>query len=259
MKNKKFVAFLDILGFSELVKNNSHDYLVKEFKKFLFINQYNLARGRINNNAKDQDEIFNTDISRVNLISISDSIILYTNDDSIYDFIHIIDATSTLLNTSIQNGFPLRGGLTYGNLSSILKNNQSSTLDYQNYNHILVGKALVKAYELEKIQEWSGCVISDECLNKYEKKEDFAIIKYLKLNYKIIEYVVPIKNGNKKAYVINWVNEKINKIDVKKAFQKHNKSINEKVEIKISNTLKFYDYIYDNKYFNQPRIFLEKD
>jgi hypothetical protein len=187
MENKKFVAFLDILGFKELVKNNSHSYLIEEFRKFLFLNQYGLSNGQINNNATNQDEIFNTDISKVNLISISDSIVLYTNDNTIDDFLCIIDAVSTLLNIGIKNGFPLRGGLTYGYFSAMLKENKSLNFDYS--NQILLGKALVEAYIIESKQEWAGCIISDECFKIFEEKVDNAKLKYYKINHKIIEPV----------------------------------------------------------------------
>ena len=33
MKNRKFVAFIDILGFKDLVKNNSHERLVELYEK----------------------------------------------------------------------------------------------------------------------------------------------------------------------------------------------------------------------------------
>jgi len=258
MEDKKFVAFLDILGFKELVKNNSHSYLVEKFKKFLFLNQYGLSNGKINSNATNQDELFNTDISKVNLISISDSIVLYTDDNTIDDFLHIIDAVSTLLNIGIKNGFPLRGELSSGYFSAILKENKSLDFDYS--NQILLGKALVEAYTIESKQEWAGCIISDKCFQIFEEKVDNLKLKYYKNNYKIINYNVPIKGTNTEQYVVNWVKDStINNNQVKEAFQKHNKIINDNVKTKIKNTLDFFNYIYKNHYFYEPKVTLEEN
>ena len=112
---------------------------------------------------------------------------------------------------------------------------------------------------MEKKQDWSGCVISKKCFAIYQKKSDNAIINYLTTNHKILDYSVPMKEGDEHVYVINWLkNTEISRTEVERAFQKHNKSINENVRIKVQNTLNFYDYVYENKYFYDSQTILER-
>jgi hypothetical protein len=258
MEKRKFVAFLDILGFTELVKHNSHLDLIKIFKKFLFLNQYGLSRGQVNENAINRDELFNTDISKVSLISISDSIVLYTKDNSITAFIDIIKAVSILLNIGIKNGLPLRGSISCGNFSAFLLK-ESSNLEYVFSRQLLLGKALVEAYEFEAQQEWSGCIIKNNCIENFINTDEKKILKNIIYTHKIEEYNVPLKKEIEKYYVVNWIKDNsINTKIITEAFSKYNKKTNiPSVKCKISNTIEFADYIIKNEYFSEAQTFLE--
>ena len=256
--SKKFVAFLDILGFKQLVQNNKHAYLIDTFKKFLFMNQYGLANGQVNQNTADQEELFNTGISNVHLISISDSIILFTNDNSIDNFINIVNTTSTLLNIGIKEGLPLRGGISCGNFLAVSRKftNQKFVFSKQ----LMLGKALVEAYELESQQEWSGCIIQQSCIEQFSNIAEKAKLNFIIEHHKIIKYDVPLKKEKAKYYVVNWIknNHSIDNKNISSAFSKHNKNINSSsVECKIKHTIDFFEYIMKNKYFSESQAILE--
>jgi len=256
--SKKIVAFLDILGFKQLVKNNGHTYLVNTFKKFLFMNEYSLSNGEVNKNATNKDELFNTDISNINLILISDGIVLFTNNSSIDSFISMVDAISTLLNNGIKEGLPFRGGISCGDFSTLLKISTNQKFIFS--KQLILGKALVEAYELELQQEWSGCIIQQNCIEQFSNIAEKAKLNFIIDNNKIIEYNVPLKKEKAKYYVVNWVknNHSINKENIDSAFSKHNKNINtSSVECKIKNTIDFFEYIMKNKYFSEPQTILE--
>jgi len=255
--DKKFIVFLDILGFKDLVKNNTHGVLLDIFKKFLFLNQYKLANGQINQSASSQDELFNTDISKVHLISISDSIVLYSNDDSIDSFINIVNAASTLLNVGLKEGLPLRGGISCGEFSAILKEPINQKFDFS--RQLLLGKALIDAYELESLQDWSGCVIQEECISNFTSTEEKAKLNFIINNHIIKKYNVPLKEEHKEFNVVNWINDtSFTEQIIRDAFSKHNKNSNTvSVQSKIQNTIDFFNYINNNQYFSEPQAFLE--
>jgi tetratricopeptide (TPR) repeat protein len=239
-----YIAFFDILGFGDLVKNNSHEYLKK-----LYFNDFDFS---ISASLSDVKASINGPIERaINSMTISDSIIFWTNNDSLESFYVLFTAASTLMITSLSMGLPLRGAITNGELSmshGFYDYNQSSI------KSSLIGKPLVNAYELEKQQKWSGCIIDDKCIKLYKKsiirrklveKDPYGISNLINSDL-IVEYDVPLKcNSFKKKYVINWTKgglfEHYSISELESAFSEHKKNIErDDVKIKIKNTLEFY-------------------
>lgn len=239
-----YVAFFDILGFRDLVTKNTHEYLKK-----LYFNEFDFS---ISSSLSDVNASIIGPIEKaINSMTISDSIIFWTNSDSLESFFIIFRAASALMISSFSMGLPLRGAITIGEISishGFYEYNQSSI------KSSLIGKPLVKAYEMEKQQNWSGCIIDDECINLYlesikkrnlSEEDPFGISNLINSKL-ILEYEVPLKeNKFEKKYVINWTmggifdHYKISEIE--KAFSDHKKSTErEDVKIKIINTLEFY-------------------
>jgi len=241
--NSCYIAFFDILGFKDLVNNNSHEYLKKlYFKDFDF---------SISASLSDVNASINGPIEKaINSMTISDSIIFWTNNDSLESFFVIFRAASTLMITSLSMGLPLRGSITTGELSM-----SHGFYDYNNSSikSSLIGKSLVNAYELEKQQNWSGCIIDDKCIKLYLEaikkrklsEEDPNGISNLLKSDSIVKYNVKLKDKVCSKYVINWSKGGIfNHYSVKELeneFSKHNKKIErDDVKKKIENTIDFY-------------------
>ena len=164
-KQSTFVAFLDILGFSDLVTKNSHDELITIYKQLDFCVQSALSNFNYSVSLKGKrpmEYIHNLEATTVNSMTISDSIILWTNDDSIDSFRNLILTTNFLLYECFSVGLPLRGGIAIGPLS--IMNEQYQTPHY-NQRNTFFGKSIVDAYRLEQKQKWSGCIISRDCIN----------------------------------------------------------------------------------------------
>jgi len=115
----KFVAFLDVMGFSNLVSQNNLDQLDRYF---YHVNQILLK-------LKESD-------SKINFLSISDSIIIIS-PTGLNGLIQIIRAIKEIQITLLRKGILLRGALSYGSVF------------FDNVNNILVGKGYIKAYKLE--------------------------------------------------------------------------------------------------------------
>ncbi len=256
MSGKSYVAFIDILGFKDLVNNNTHEELEKIYKKSFEINlQLSLSNGLYKIVKDNQDKnITVADISnsKINSLMISDSIILWTDNISMKNFIDMLIVVRNLLNNGFIFGTPLRGAISLGNLS-FLQTDITSEIKY--VQNSLIGKGLIKAYLIESGQNWAGCIIDSDCIENYQfqfnqidDKKDIADIEYLEQKNVLIKYNVPYKTGEiKENYVVNWFrNDAVDEKLIRNSFKQHNKNINNwDVENKIKNTLEFYSFARD--------------
>jgi hypothetical protein len=107
--NKPYVAFLDVLGFRELVKNNTHQELVEIYKRLVnfqveFYEHYHSEKER--HNKEKFGEYFEP--TGLRLVNISDSILLWTKDSKESSLLEIANAVKFLMSTSISIGIPLQ-------------------------------------------------------------------------------------------------------------------------------------------------------
>jgi len=221
-----FVCFLDVLGFKDLIENNDHVTLDRIFDSKImgFVNI--LAGQEMNRSEKDT----------INFLSVSDSIILWSNNTSDNSLFRIINHTKSILISCLQHGVPLRGAISRGPLSVKKQNGQT----------IIIGKALTKAYSTESKQNWSGCIIDRDCLAENSRRE------YLFKKRFIYEYQVPYKSGRvTDEIVIDWVSSSLNNQElydnditeefIRDSFGRHNKKTNDwSIKTKVDNTVEFY-------------------
>lgn len=225
-----FTAFLDLLGFKELVLNNTHQQLNEIFNESISrtIDFIGKTSREIHQQFSLEEEIF--------ILMISDSIVIWTNDVSEKSFLGIINATTYLTALCMNRGTPLRGAISLGNIS-VVKSGESMNV---------FGDSIVNAYELEKKQDWSGVIVDDKCLNLGNISESKELKELLERQM-LVQYNVPMKSGPIRTYhVCNWTtmfhNHGINSEYIEKSFARHNKKIdNWAVKTKIENTIKFFE------------------
>lgn len=183
---KRYMAFLDILGFKSIMSNLSTDELGDQMSHILQASILSAIKGDtvfVDNNP-------NLDVSSsIKVCQFSDSIIIYTENDDIGTFNELIKTLNLLLAQSIIRGFPLRGALTWGDM-------------YVN-GSIIVGDPLVRASVLESRQEWSGIIV--DC-----PIDTQTMIQMLDEKV-IVEHEVTLKDENDSTalisehrLVINW-------------------------------------------------------
>ncbi len=235
MKNS-FVAFFDILGFKNMVEKNSHEDLMEIYEEYLYEN-LNLTENLfdpIYQIITPESEKKSLDIRT---FVISDSIILVQNDMSQRGFLNLVAKCQVLLSSSLSDGIPLRGALSYGPVT-IIENQRGTTI---------VGRGLTKAYTLESIQQWSGGIIDKECFDLFPGVNAQQFIQKLienKENPLIIKYNIPLKeNKFVSGFGFNWPQYNLlkNENDVLCAFTKHKKEVaSEKEKLMIENTIKYF-------------------
>jgi hypothetical protein len=237
-EGKVFTAFLDVLGFKELVLNNTHSDLNEIFSSAI--------SGTIDAIEKISFETFDKFNMKESqsFLMVSDSIIIWTNDLSEKSFLGITLATSQLAALCMNRGIPLRGGISTGDIS-VARSGSSMNV---------FGNSIVNAYELENKQEWSGVIVDDACidLEHIKKSEE---LKTLLENRVIVNYEVPMKSGKiRPYYVANWTHmfhERNYPSDViETSFGSHNKGTdNWGVKTKMNNTIAFYNK--EGEYFKK--------
>jgi hypothetical protein len=249
---KRFVAFIDILGFKEMVYKTTHEKLVERFNKIfqMIIAISNSKKGIITKGEKafiDTSDVFN------NVFFISDSIFLWTDTNTVKEFIDLIIVVYRLLDAGIKNNIPLRGGLSYGDFFYQLNSNNSSK---QNVYTTMMGKALTQAYELERNTDWFGCTIDNLCFEYLNPIDKDKIINYISNEQLlIIKYPVPFKNCEpKEQYVINWLKKNEGFLKEKNQIENIHKNFDhldlenadDSIRLKVENTKRFVYYINEN-------------
>lgn len=176
--DKAMVAYCDLLGFSSFVKSNTLKEAVnfllkmKEGLKVYFKNYVSCQHGD----------------DKVGIVSISDSVIIYSLKDNEASHLKVIIAAYALLAKTIKYPqYRWRIGISHGDFF------------HDESKHIYVGKALIEAQELEKKQDWCGGILSETAAKKA------LAISAIKTEDIIMQYDVPIKNSPPESYhVINW-------------------------------------------------------
>ena len=253
MYTRKFIAYLDILGFKDLVSNNSHERVCSLYEKlFATMTTIAISGGKtiLVNDGDKQHATYDSSNIKVNSLIISDSVVIWTDDNSMKSFVDIIAVLRHLLNYSLKMGLPLRGSLVEGNLDKINQTFQSSK---DNSQITLIGLGLVKAYVFESEQEWSGCIIENECIDLYNSNveknkaelKDIATLEYLVEKNLIMKYRAPLKTGSiSDYYVINWEpSNDLTESFVRERFKAYNKKTSDwKVERILKNTIEFINF-----------------
>lgn len=119
---KQYIAFLDILGFKDLIKNNTTEEVFALFSQFPLYLQLNLANHEttIDGNQRLVPDVSKT---RINSNIISDSIVLWTNDDDQNSFFELVECLQSFLTfCHTRPHIFLRGAITYGDF--IYKDNR---------------------------------------------------------------------------------------------------------------------------------------
>jgi hypothetical protein len=159
---RRIVAFIDILGFKEIVKQSEHDttkiellYSVLDFLKgWETSDKWDLKFVEIEEDAQKKG-VKNFDIrGKTNTTSFSDSIVVSVKvSDNVNEMVSTLIVNLAYIGAIlIEKGILFRGGLTIGNI-------------IHNDNGTVFGQALIDAYQLEtKSAKYPRIVLSDKLI-----------------------------------------------------------------------------------------------
>ena len=174
----RFVAFLDIMGFKDRVARNGHKDILQELEVF----QSNIS----------QYVSYHRE-SNIQLALFSDSILIYSKDDTLTSLHALADITSHIMMYAIQqeNPIPLKGAIAAGRMTC----NQTKQLYF--------GQALIDAYLLEENVKYYGVLVHHSA-EKYLRQEEFLEFRDIK---------APLKSGDIYHYELKWYNTLIRQND----------------------------------------------
>lgn len=216
----RFVAFIDIMGFKDMVAKLSHSQIYRIMKA--------IDKAKTLNSSTSYD-VENSDLIRST--TYSDSIMLYSRDKSENSFDAIVTAISGLTNDLFIEQIPHKGALAYGLM----------TLDTE--RSIFFGQPLIDAHLLQEELHFYGIIIH----GTVEAKARTG----LKTNPFIISYDCPLKNGKSQHYTIYPMHVDGQSAKSKEYKKYHNNILSSLNNMKFKTSGQLRRYIdHTNLYFN---------
>jgi len=150
----KYLFYLDILGFKDLINEKSPEDLYTTIDKCLDIFY----------TWESFNELFST-------LYFSDTIIFYQTSEEYkqVSFLDIYGIAGQIYSKLLSEGIPVRGAITYGEFTV--------KLDSNGRNNIYFGGAFIEAVDLEKNVNWVGIIISRSAYIGIDKKIFDAFIR----------------------------------------------------------------------------------
>ena len=255
INQQRFVAFLDVLGFSDFVDRNDHEKLTNVYNNLLSgMLPLALPGMKIKTlNEGTPDAVGVPDLSEVEVhaLLISDSILFFSDRADQKGFIQVLTATQRCLCLGFYDGLPLRGAMSVGPLAyqpAAWPSGGSATIQ------ALYGQALVNAKRLEATQEWSGAIIEERAVDLFDRIAAYidpsfgALTSQQLVDLSLMRrHDVPVKGQGgvvlQDEWVANWPwgnQDRPGSEMVREAFSMHEKSA-DRSEEKILETLRFLD------------------
>jgi len=193
MNNQRTVAFLDILGFRQMIMDTPLSELVEKYERR--IAEVESMRHPMFKKS-EVPTLFSEHPKHSPLCEqhvFSDSIILVSTDNQAISALKLLIHAWRLSQAFIAFKMPLRGGIAFGEL-------------YSNpLRHICVGKALTAAYELEQMQAWIGVSIDRTVEDAFPELFSAEVASLGLLEDVFLRYNVPMKDGVfKELRTLNW-------------------------------------------------------
>ena len=169
----KWVAYFDLLGFKQHLKQRG---LIDAFCLLSW--------------CSNELEYHIQEFENVNLVTFSDTFLLYTSDDSRASFQAITDVSRSFFDELVVAGIPVRGALAFGELYA------------DETNNLFLGVALIDAYEYGEKFDWLGFVLHPSALKRMS--EVGQLISQLCYKKCLVEYKNRETNAVKKKRVVAY-------------------------------------------------------
>lgn len=184
-RDNRFVCFLDILGFKDKVARLTHDEIYTELSK---ISKVKASIQEIISTLDHNDMYYDCDIHIVNF---SDSIVIFSKNDTFENFEYFIGAVRYLFANSIKDCIPLKGGIAHGEVS-LNKEEQ-----------IYFGQAIIDSYLLEEDVNYFG-IVAHNSIDKFLSLNKDSYEKSPKISKLLLKAKTPLKSGKIFHTNIDW-------------------------------------------------------
>jgi hypothetical protein len=184
---KRWFAYFDLLGFSNLVHNRSIQEVLPIYSEAL--NQMHLSCKL----GKKESGLLNS--------WFSDTFIIYTSSDSTQDFDYLENAARIFFQLLILSKIPVRGCISHGELYS------------QSRKNIFIGPALIEAHAYGEALNWLGLCFApsiekrlllerpSSCWDYYRKVWDRRVLRKVAEEYLYSFEFNDLENDGKSQYL----------------------------------------------------------
>lgn len=182
----RYVAFFDMLGFKEATKRDIDEAwgALKDLRVSM--------EDALNLFVRTPNQIIITsNKDRMIATNFSDSVLIFTQEDTVEDLHRILIAIAHFFAKSLHRCVPLRGGISYGAFKCNFEKN------------LFCGPPLIRAYELGQSAQWSGIIVDDEVAERYYKNPIKSSAKAV-IEQRIISVKDECKTRKEKLWVFNW-------------------------------------------------------
>lgn len=144
-----FIAFFDILGFSELIIEENFSDKIETYRTIL-------------------NDAIRVDASDLEYVFFSDSVIINSQSNEEEELLQIIVAISEISCRLLDElGLAICGCISYGTFTKLTD---------QEKNVMITGKPILDAIHYEKEQNWAGVMVSPRVLKHFPKLKDKIIL-----------------------------------------------------------------------------------
>lgn len=166
---ERYIVFLDIMGFKEMVMRNIHEDIYAKFRCL-----------------SDMSSFIEEVVEEVSVTIFSDSVIIFSKDSSEKSLKEMSKVALVLFAKSIKSGMGIKGGLAKG-LITVDKKNQ-----------IFFGRPIIDTYLLMEELNYYGVIVhhsAENAIKEYEKND---------LNASYSKCKTYFKSGQIAHYNLNW-------------------------------------------------------
>ena len=220
---KRFVVFLDIMGFKERVARNTQESLYEELTDFnrditTIINSTKKIKRTRSSKQDDSSDITliksEEEEDEILLAQFSDSIVIFTNGNTKENLLTVSNVAKQIMISAIkrEKPIPLKGALAEGDITCDM------------IKQLFFGQALIDAYLLEENIQYYGIVVHHSA----EKSiKDYAVDLFE-------DHLIPLKSGKIKHYELVWYNDSYD--DVKFGLERIRLSVSDSPRKYVDNT-----------------------
>jgi len=192
-KDYSVVAVLDLLGFSQIMDEQSLDEIEKRYTKSLMSAVTLAGLSSIGAFVFDKDGRLDAgeDLWTISFGVFSDTVVIYPQRPAGPPLRTTCEAVALLVDAALQSDWLFRGGIDFGTFRALSDHN------------VYLGKALIGAHRLEGTQNWAGAVVSDEAQRQYPQE-----VKDMLGDGLLVKYPAPMKRrfrvARQERVVVNW-------------------------------------------------------
>ena len=238
---KRFIGYFDLMGYKQFIMKNDTPEARRRLEHVLRDIETSLGRGEY----LDTPRGYVADLSRSTLrsLSISDTIIFWTQDDSdasLEEFLDVCYRLNWSLNTY---NFPIKGLMTYDEMEMIQGSDRNDNGGSYSVN-TMYGKGLVNAHLKCDEQNWAGTTVDAALSDCIEAKGLTPLLERVAIKT-MVPYKRPPENQTEE-YALRLVSKPLNEQafqnlqrDIRRVFEADHKGLNARAAEMLNNTLLF--------------------